>query len=589
MDKGFSSEWIDKLKFNNDIVTTLSKYVTLQKKGKTWWACCPFHFEKTPSFAVNEYEQYYHCFGCGASGDVIKFVEKIENIDFYDACKILAEKAGMELPEYTQDENIALKKKKVDKCYKLLKDAAKYYFGNLNDSKAQVARDYLAKRKISVPTIKAFAIGYSLGWDNVVSHLKSLGYTLEEMVEAGVVEEKNGKYYDCYANRLIFPIINTYNNVIGFSARVLEKSDYGKYKNTSQTIVFDKSKTLYGINIVKSHKQQQALNEIIIVEGQIDLISMYQAGITNAVATMGTALTAYHAKELGRFCNKVVLCFDGDSAGVKATLRSIEILVKSGLQVFCCHLPGGQDPDEFINANGKDEFYNVISGAKYWVEYLIDKYAHDYNLDKLEEKNKFVTESLNIIASLSTNSEQDIYIDKVSQLSGINKRVLRSDLENNNGKEELKVEIVEPKKPDEDSGRKENAYVKALRFVMWALLNKQDFATLSQDIKDSILDPDYLKVYEYIESQYAKNEKPIISTLFSMFDVENNLAISELISYEPSSNVNANYYQDCVKTLVNCKTQMQKDDLLQKIKNAQSNEERTQLMTKLNELIKKKK
>ena len=589
MDKGFSSEWIDKLKFNNDIVTTLSKYVTLQKKGKTWWACCPFHFEKTPSFAVNEYEQYYHCFGCGASGDVIKFVEKIENIDFYDACKILAEKAGMELPEYTQDENIALKKKKVDKCYKLLKDAAKYYFGNLNDSKAQVARDYLAKRKINVPTIKAFAIGYSLGWDNVVSHLKSLGYTLEEMVEAGVVEEKNGKYYDCYANRLIFPIINTYNNVIGFSASVLEKSDYGKYKNTSQTIVFDKSKTLYGINIVKSHKQQQALNEIIIVEGQIDLISMYQAGITNAVATMGTALTAYHAKELGRFCNKVVLCFDGDIAGVKATLRSIEILVKSGLQVFCCHLPGGQDPDEFINANGKDEFYKVISGAKYWVEYLIDKYAHDYNLDKLEEKNKFVTESLNIIASLSTNSEQDIYIDRVSQLSGINKRVLRSDLENNNGKEELKVEIVEPKKVDEDSGRKENAYVKALRFVMWALLNKQDFATLSQDIKDSILDPDYLKVYEYIESQYAKNEKPIISTLFSMFDVENNLAIRELISYEPSSNVNANYYKDCVKTLVNCKTQMQKDDLLQKFKNAQSNEERAQLMTKLNELIKKKK
>ncbi|MBR4745527.1 MAG: DNA primase [Clostridia bacterium] len=589
MDKGFSSEWIDKLKFNNDIVTTLSKYVTLQKKGKTWWACCPFHFEKTPSFAVNEYEQYYHCFGCGASGDVIKFVEKIENIDFYDACKILAEKAGMELPEYTQDENIALKKKKVDKCYKLLKDVAKYYFGNLNDARAQVARDYLAKRKISVPTIKAFAIGYSLGWDNVVSHLKSLGYTLEEMVEAGVVEEKNGKYYDCYANRLIFPIINTYNNVVGFSARVLEKSDYGKYKNTSQTIVFDKSKTLYGINIVKSHKQVQALNEIIIVEGQIDLISMYQAGITNAVATMGTALTAYHAKELGRFCNKVVLCFDGDSAGVKATLRSIEILVKSGLQVFCCHLPGGQDPDEFINANGKDEFYKVISSAKYWVEYLIDKYAHDYNLDKLEQKNKFVTESLNIIASLSTNSEQDIYIDKVAQLSGINKRVLRSDLENNSGKEELKVEIVEPKKVDEDNGRKENAYVKALRFVMWALLNKQDFATLSQDIKDSILDPDYLKVYEYIESQYAKNEKPIISTLFSMFDVENNLAISELISYEPSSNVNENYYKDCVKTLVNCKTQMQKDDLLQKIKNSQSNEERTQLMTKLNELIKKKK
>ena len=588
MDKGFSPEWIDKLKFNNDIVSTLSKYVTLQKKGKTWWACCPFHFEKTPSFAVNEYEQYYHCFGCGASGDVIKFVEKIENIDFYDACKILAEKAGMELPAYTNDENIALKKKKVDKCYKLLKDVAKYYFTNLNDQRAKVARDYLDKRKINVSTIKSFAIGYSLGWDEVVKYLLSLGYTYEEMVEAGVVEEKNGRYFDCYANRLIFPIINTYNNVIGFSARVLEKSDFGKYKNTSQTLVFDKSKTLYGINIVKSHKQVQALNEIIIVEGQIDLISMYQAGITNAVATMGTALTSYHAKELGRFCNKVVLCFDGDSPGVKATLRSIEILVKSGLQVYCCHLPGGQDPDEFINANGKDEFYKVINGAKYWVEYLIDKYAHDYNLDKLEEKNKFVSECLNIIASLDTNSEQDIYIDKVSQLSGINKRVLRSDLENNNGKSELKVDVIEPVRKD-DENRKENAYIKALRFVMWALLTKQSYAKLDIRIKDGILDPDYLKVYEYIENAYAKNEKPIISTLFNMFDVENNVTINELISFEPGNDKDEDYYNDCVKTISFSKKQMTKDDLLNKIKSAQTDEEKRQLMAQLNQLIKNKK
>ncbi len=588
MDKGFSPEWIEKLKFNNDIISTLSRYVTLQKKGKTWWACCPFHFEKTPSFAVNEYEQYYHCFGCGASGDVIKFIEKHENIDFYDACKMLAEHAGMELPEYTNDENITKKKKKIDKCYQILSDAAKYYFNNLNNERSKVAREYLAKRKIDIATIKAFGLGYSLGWDQVVTYLKGRGYTEEEMLEAGVVETKNGRYYDCYANRLIFPIINTYGNVVGFSARVLEKSDFAKYKNTTQTLVFDKSKTLYGINIVKKHKQTSALNEIIIVEGQIDLISMFKAGITNAVATMGTALTQNHAKELGRFCNKVVLCFDGDGAGIKATLRSIEILVKNGLSVYCCHLPNGQDPDEFLNANGKDAFYDVINNAKYWVEYLINKYSRDYHMDRLEEKNKFIAECLNIIASLTTNSEQELYLDMVSEISGVTKRVLKADLENNDGKTELKPEVVDTvKEQATDNNRKENAYIKALRFVVWALLNKQEFAKLTPDIKDSILDADYLKIYEYMENAYAKGEQPIVSAVFSMFDVDNNVEINNLVTYNPAGNNTKEYYDDCVKTLIDSSLQMRQTDILNKLKSVTA-DERADLMKQLNDLIKLK-
>ena len=397
MDKGFSPEWIEKLKSNNDIVSTISKYITLNRKGKTWWACCPFHYEKTPSFAVNEYEQFYHCFGCGASGDVIGFVKKYENMDFFDACKVLADNAGMELPEFSNDEQILEKKKKIDRIYNVLRDTANYYFLNLRKPEAKVALDYLSKRNVNNEIIQSFGLGYSLGWQDVIDYLKNKGYSIQDMIDAGVVEKNSeGRLYDCYAKRLIFPLMNSYGNVIGFSARILEKADFAKYKNTSQTLVFDKSKCLYGINFVKKLKQAEQINQIIIVEGQMDLISLHKNGIKNVVATMGTALTSMHAKELKKYCDKVVLCFDGDGAGIKATLRSIEILVSAGMNVYCMTIPNGQDPDEYVNTYGKEAFYSLADSAKYWVEYLIKKYENDYDLSKPEERKKYVaTAALN--------------------------------------------------------------------------------------------------------------------------------------------------------------------------------------------------
>jgi len=581
MDKGFSQEWIEKLKANNDIVTTISKHLTLQRKGKTYWACCPFHYEKTPSFAVNEYEQYYHCFGCGASGDVIKFVEKYENIDFYDACKILAESAGMELPEFTLDSGIAEKKKKVDRIYNLLRDAARYYFDNLRKPEGKVALEYLRNRNVDNEIITAFGLGYSLGWNEAITYLSGLGYTAQEMIDAGVAEKNGeGRLYDVYAKRLIFPLINTYGNVIGFSARILEKADFAKYRNTSQTLVFDKSKCLYGINIVKKSKQVEKLNQIIIVEGQMDLIALYKSGIRNAVATMGTALTGIHAKELKRFCDKVVLCFDGDSAGIKATLRSIEILVKEGLQVFVMTIPDGQDPDEYVNKYGKDAFYTLADGAKYWVEYLILKYASDYDLNKPEEKRMFVSESLNVVKKLETESEQDIYLNLVSKLSGIVKSILRSDLNNNTTEE-----VIEVKKPEEKLQLRENAYVKAVKFVLKALLEKKEYATLDDSIKDNLLNSDYLKVYEYIEDCYKNNKKPIISAMYTNFDVENNSDLSDLIAFDilPSDD-NGTYYQDCVRTFVSIGLKQRQQEIINKLRATTDMDERKLLTKQLNEI-----
>ena len=585
MDKGFSPDWIEKLKSNNDIVSTLSKYITLQRKGKTWWACCPFHYEKTPSFAVNEYEQFYHCFGCGASGDVIGFVKKYENMDFFDACKVLAENAGMQLPEYTNDEHIIEKKKKVDRIYNVLRDTANYYYTNLKKPEGKVALDYLSKRNVSKEIIQSFGLGYSTGWQDVIDHLKSKEYDIQDMIDAGVVEKNSeGRLYDCYAKRLIFPLINTYGNVIGFSARILEKADFAKYKNTSQTLVFDKSKCLYGINFLKKIKQNEPIQQIIIVEGQMDLIALHKSGIKNVVATMGTALTPLHGKELKKFCDKVVLCFDGDGAGIKATLRSIEILVSGGMNVYCMTIPNGQDPDEYVNNYGKDAFIELANNAKYWVEYLIRKYEKDYDLSKPEQKKKYVDESLNIIRKLETESERDIYLNMVSKSSGIVKNILRSDLDNNHIDSETDS-TVSAVKNEEQAQLKENAYVKAVKFVLKALLEKKPYAALDTDIKQNLLNSDYVKIYEYIENCYNSGQRPIISSLYTYFDIENNKDLSDLISFEIlESDDNEIYYKDCVRTFVEIGLKQRQLDIIRKVRETSDMEERRKLTKELNDI-----
>lgn len=584
MDKGFSPEWIEKLKSNNDIVTTISKYITLNRKGKTWWACCPFHYEKTPSFAVNEYEQFYHCFGCGASGDVIGFVKKYENMDFFDACKLLAENAGMELPEFTNDEQIIEKKKKIDRIYNVLRDTANYYYSNLKRPEGKVALEYLAKRNVTNDIIQSFGLGYSLGWKEVIDYLKGKGYSIQEMIDAGVVEKNSeGHFYDCYAKRLIFPLINTYGNVIGFSARILEKADFAKYKNTSQTLVFDKSRCLYGINFIKKLKQNEPLQQIIIVEGQMDLISLHKSGIRNVVATMGTALTTMHVKELKKFCDKVVLCFDGDGAGIKATLRSIEILVSGGMNVYCMTIPNGQDPDEYVNKFGKDAFVDLSNNAKYWVAYLIDKYENDYDLSKPEEKKKYVNESLNIIRKLETESERDIYLNMVSSASGIVKNILRADLENNS--QETETENVAVTNAEEQIQLKENAYVKAVKFVLKALLEKKPYAELDDDIKQNLLNSDYLKIYEYVENCYHNGQRPIISALYTYFDVENNKDLSDLISFEIlETDDNEVYYKDCVKNFVDIGLKQRQLGITRRVRDTKDMEERKKLIKELNDI-----
>lgn len=548
MRTGLSSEWINELKARNDIVGTISKYVNVQKKGKTNWACCPFHLEKTPSFAVNEYEQYFHCFGCGASGDVIKFIEKIESVDFYDACKILATNSNMQMPEISgNNEDIKLKKKKKETYLQMLRDTANYYHLNLVRTSPTLAMNYIKKRGLDATILKTFGLGYSLGWNEVVDHLTKLGYSQEDMLGSGICERKNNNVFDAQSKRLIFPIVNSYGEVVGFSARLLEEADFAKYKNTAQTLVFDKSKCVYNINSIKKLKQENNLNEVIMVEGQMDVISLYKNGFKNAVACMGTALTSFHAREIKRFSDKVVVCFDGDNAGKQATLRSLEILVNAGLSVYVAMLPDGVDPDDFLNKNSKDEFSRLIANAKYWVEYLIRTIYDKYDHNKPEEKSKFVKECLFVIKKLQSNAEQDIYLNMLKELSNISISVLREDMRLSKTDENIEVEI----KKESSLPSRDNAFLKAVKFVLAALLHKKKYATLNENIKSSLKNPDNILLYEYIENEHKKGKMPIISALFDMFDVEDNKEIYDIVNYEfLPENDNLEYYEDCIKYLV---------------------------------------
>lgn len=292
--KGFPVEWIAELKRRNDLVSIASNYIQLEQKGSRFWACCPFHSEKTPSFSINNDDGIYHCFGCKESGDVIKFVRKMEGLEFMEAVKFLAEKAGMEVPQFEANEKQKQQMQYKQRLLSVLDYTYKHYVENLYSKEAKPAQDYIKMRKFTRRELEDFKIGYSKNWTDLVTYLSSKGFSEKEMLDAGVCAKKNNRVYDVIAGRLVFPIFNHFNECIGFSARALEKTDFAKYLNTAETPVFQKGRVVFGINLLKAQKQQQLLDKIILVEGQMDVIAMHKGGFKSTVACMGTALTKDH-------------------------------------------------------------------------------------------------------------------------------------------------------------------------------------------------------------------------------------------------------------------------------------------------------
>ncbi|MBZ4656213.1 MAG: dnaG [Thermoanaerobacter sp.] len=420
----YSREMIERVIEENDIVDVVSEYVELKKSGREFKGLCPFHREKTPSFSVSPEKQVYHCFGCNASGNVVTFVMNIENLTFKEAIEFLAERAGITLKETYLTEAEYRKKKLIDEIYKVNKLAAMYFYNKLFSEEGRQALAYIKKRGLTESTIKKFGLGYSPSQgDSLLKFLKEKGYSEDFLVKAGLLSKKNNSYYDRFRNRIMFPIIDVKGNVIGFGGRSIADT-LPKYLNTPETEVFKKGKTLFAINFAKKSQQ----DKFIIVEGYMDAISLYQAGIDYVVASLGTALTLDQAKLIKKYKKNVIIAYDSDEAGINATLRGLDILDELNLNIKVLSIPQGKDPDEFIKKEGVEVFTQLIEKADSLIEYKSKIYKKNLNMDSPQDRILYIKKIARDIAKISDEVKKEVYISVAAKIAQIPEDAVRTEI-----------------------------------------------------------------------------------------------------------------------------------------------------------------
>lgn len=411
MYRHYPEELIEEIRISNDILAVVGDYVRLERKGKNYFGLCPFHNEKTPSFSVDTGKQLYYCFGCGKGGSVIQFIMEAENLDYIEAIKLLAERVKIQLPEgESEEERIAAQKKQ--ELLKINVEAARFFYEQLNNEKNSLAKDYLSQRRVSESVARKFGLGYSPeAWDAVYNHLKSKGYNDDILLDSGLVlKNKSGGLYDRFRGRIIFPIFDLRGNVIGFGGRVLDKST-PKYMNSPETLVYNKRRNLYALNFAKNSGQKR----IIVVEGYMDAISLFQFGIINTVASLGTALTEGQGRILKKYAEEIVISYDADTAGQAATMRGLDLLNDIGCNVKVLLIPQGKDPDEFIKKNGADAFNRLLNKALSLVEYKIKALKSEIDTNTTDEKINFLNKAADLLSKIDNNMEREMYIKKISK------------------------------------------------------------------------------------------------------------------------------------------------------------------------------
>ena len=441
-------QFIDELVARSEISDVVSSYVSLKKKGANLWGLCPFHSEKTPSFSVSQEKQIYHCFGCGKGGGVISFLMEIENLPFVDAVRLLAQRAGMEVPDASADDE---SRKKRARALAANRDAARFYHEYLKSPGGARVRDYIAQRQITPRTATRFGLGAAPDqWDGLIRALSEQGYTKLELIEAGLaVAGKNGGVYDKFRSRLMLPVIDVRGEVTGFTSRILPGEEGAKYLNTPETAVFKKGRLIYALNFAKSTKRPN----LVLVEGNIDVITLHQAGFDNVVATMGTALTEEHARILARYTRELVLCYDNDPAGKKSTDRVLGILRNADLNVRVLQLPNAydaagnplkQDPDDFVKKFGPAAFEKCLSGSAGQNDYKLDTLQQRHDLSGEEGRLAFLREAVETVASLRSPIEREIYGNKAAAAAGVSAEAMAQEV-----KRELARRMKQAKKKQE--------------------------------------------------------------------------------------------------------------------------------------------
>lgn len=540
---GINQNFLEELKSRNDIVSTISQYVPLTKKGGKYFGCCPFHNEKTGSFCVNTDGQYYHCFGCGSSGNVISFIMEIESLSFIDAVKFLADRANMEMPEFKSDPKHAEKKEKREILLGLMRDAALYYRNNLTrENEGKEAREYLQSRGITEEVARTYGMGLSLGYDQLYGYMRRKGYSTENLRDCGLIVGENN--VDAFAGRIIVPIIDGMGNVVAFGGRIYHgEQDVAKYKNSTNTFIFDKGRTLYGVNYIKKEKRAGgSFKELILVEGYMDVISLGAAGIKNAVAGMGTALTPGQANEIKRLVPTVYVCYDGDGAGKKATIRNIDVLRSVGLDVKVVSLAEGLDPDDTIKKEGYEGFMARVRDALSVIEYKLKLCADAYNLDSVEGRGKYVTACLKVLKEIESPSEREVYLSVVSGLSRVSVETLSKELaKDGSAKTQRRKEIAPVDKEPKN--------MKASRFVLNKILTKASYANAELVKKEWLPHPLHQEIFDRFVSSGGTLQ------ISSLFDEENdNEELGKIVGDKVAAMEGPDdkiYFADCLVSLAN--------------------------------------
>lgn len=517
----YSDELLEEVRSRNDIIDVISQYVVLKRSGRNYFGLCPFHNEKSPSFSVSPDKQIFHCFGCGVGGNVFHFIMKIENVSFVESIQILAERAGINLPSlgsYEDEKNAKLKAK----VYDVNQFSAEFYHKNLYKPTSKMGQEYIKKRKLDNNTLKSFMIGYSGEFDELYKALRKEGFEDEEILASGLVNKsKEGMYIDRYRHRIMFPIQDVRNRVIAFGGRVLDDSK-PKYINSPENIVYSKGRNLFGLNVAKRNNPG-IMKRLLIVEGYMDAISLFQRGITNVVASLGTALTDAQGRLLRKSTEQVILGYDSDGAGQAAIIRGMEILKSMGCDIRILQISGAKDPDEFVIKYGPDKFRKCMDDAISVVEYKVKNLKKELNLTNVSDKIKFLNAIAKILSEVDNSMEREVYVDKISKTYDISKEAIYAEINkrlysNNSANQkvlEARPNIVRPKqeeKIDEFSARRE-------QMLIYLLINypKESFNRIKSLVSINSIKSE--KNRNIISVLYEKmNESENVDNILDWFD-----------------------------------------------------------------------
>ena len=586
----YSNELKEEIRAANDIVDVISQYVTLKRSGRNYFGICPFHREKSPSFSVSPDRQYFHCFGCHKGGDVFTFISEIEKLSFKETIEFLAERGHVTLP-IEQDEGFNEKQYLKDRMYKVNLETTLFFHERLYQPLAKIAQNYVKERKLDNNTLKAFKIGYSGEYNELYKHLKSQGFKDNEILATGLVNKNDrGEFIDRFRKRLMFPIMSVNGKVVAFGGRRLDNNEKSaKYINSNENLVYSKKQHLFALNLAKQTNSKQ----IILVEGYMDAISLYQRGIQNVVASLGTALTEEQGRLLRKYSEQVLMSYDSDGAGQEAIMRGLEILGTQGCDARVIQMEGAKDPDEYVIKYGSERFNLLAKNAISLVEFKVKMLKSNYNLENATDKVRFLKEITKILSQVENKIEQEIYIDKISKQYVISKEAIYAEVnkqayKNQSSKDNniLNRPVHKEVKVKEEISE---AIIKRENMILYLLINHYEESVV--DITSNILKEDFKlevnqKIFEAITNSKEKSKESIVQVVSNIEDSDLQSQISEIMlsDYEITS------VQKCIEDIIIIYTKERLNNrklaIIKELENSNlPNEEVSRLEVELNNII----